>query len=99
MPEDQLTMAPGVLDEEPIGIVPAGDDPRQVAARDRRGHGGLLMLRYAGDGVDGYSEPRQHGRVGVIAGHGQDSIHRDHLAGRGRIGDDFYVRRRDTADA
>ena len=83
VPHDQLAMAAGILDEQPVGVVAARDHPGQIASGHRRRHGGFVVRRNAGD-ADPPARPSllQQRGVGVVAGHGQHRVGRKHLHSR-----------------
>jgi len=52
MADNEVAVAPGVLDEEPVGIVAAGDHAGQIAAGHRGSHGCLVVGGHTGGRVD-----------------------------------------------
>ena len=79
VPHDHLAMAPRILDEEPVGIVAAGNHPRQVTSGHRRRHRRLVMSRHPRGSIHRYAEAMQHAGIGVVAGHGKNGIGGNHL--------------------
>ena len=73
---DELAVAPGVLDEEPVGVVAACDDAGQVDPRDRRGHRGLIVRRDARGRIHRHPQATQQRGIRVVPGHRQHGVRR-----------------------